>query len=1019
MRKFVTACLLLLLLLPAAAAAQWSSTYSALGGAMAANDQLLCWDVSDTGTYANGVVKICYPADVLRVLSGQVGVDAAAAATVYGVRRTTVASLGTGTTANNLALVTDGTSAGDCTSGGGAALALCGWTGAAWTAVGADAAATWGGITGTLGDQSDLSSALAGKQPLDADLTDLADGTLSKSKVQDSTTWDTAYTHSQTTTGNPHSLDADDLGDGAVNAIPTLTQEANWDAAYGWGDHDGLYQAADADLDTFAGISPSVNVQSLLGAADYDTVRTLLTLQPGTDVQAFDSDLADLAALACADGLIPKRASGVWDCAADDGGAGGGYTTVLDEGTSLTQRTVLNFVGVALTASDDAGNTRTNVTADPDLNALAALTGTGIPKRTGVDAWGWSVPGTDWEAAGSVSTHAAAADPHTGYMRESIYDAGADGLVDDAAIAATVARDSEVSGAVSGHNSVTTSVHGIADTSALLDTGDIGVSVQAPLVAGTDYLAPGGDGSGLSGVVTSEADPVVGAVDGIVECDGAGNCAASTEIGAGDDGEHYVNVYNSVAFSGTPAVGDWNDDGDAGAGPRRYTGAGWDEFVMDSDVGTKVQAALGTASEGGGYYLVEESALGVQGLGRPGNWKMLYTDGDGVKVESFDIGSTGTYLKSNGTGGAPSWDTPAGSGTINSGSQYHLPYYTAAGTTVGDSGIVVASDGSSLATVKTAQADGLTLAAGTAGGETTGWRWEASDTAMADTFVAKLPATEPTAGQVLAFGAPSSHVSTASYVTPVLTSDIGTTVLAPGGDGSGLSGVVTTETDPVVGAVTGLVQADGGGNISAAAAGTDYQAPLVAGTDYQTPLAAGTDYLAPTGDGSGLTGVDAATGDSATAFFDAGTLEHERGGLEADVSAYAGLVKISGGATSQATRADYATAGVISSHASPTTDNPYALAAASAYAFVLFYGATGEIDLPAGAAGMNGCVYNTGAFTITLDPNASEVVVRDGTAQTGGVSVTLSSGAGNYVCLVHDGARWVTLGYQGTLGEGS
>jgi hypothetical protein len=55
------------------------------------------------------------------------------------------------------------------------------------------------------------------------------------------------------------------------------------------------------------------------------------------------------------------------------------------------------------------------------------------------------------------------------------------------------------------------------------------------------------------------------------------------------------------------------------------------------------------------------------------------------------------------------------------------------------------------------------------------------------------------------------------------------------------------------------------------------------------------------GGGSGLTAVDAATGDSATGFFDAGTIEHEYGGLEANVSAYAGLVAISGGSTSNIT----------------------------------------------------------------------------------------------------------------------
>jgi len=55
------------------------------------------------------------------------------------------------------------------------------------------------------------------------------------------------------------------------------------------------------------------------------------------------------------------------------------------------------------------------------------------------------------------------------------------------------------------------------------------------------------------------------------------------------------------------------------------------------------------------------------------------------------------------------------------------------------------------------------------------------------------------------------------------------------------------------------------------------------------------------GGGSGLTDVDAATGDDAGSFFDSGVLEHERGGLEANVSAYAGLVAISGGSTSNIT----------------------------------------------------------------------------------------------------------------------
>lgn len=51
------------------------------------------------------------------------------------------------------------------------------------------------------------------------------------------------------------------------------------------------------------------------------------------------------------------------------------------------------------------------------------------------------------------------------------------------------------------------------------------------------------------------------------------------------------------------------------------------------------------------------------------------------------------------------------------------------------------------------------------------------------------------------------------------------------------------------------------------------------------------------GGGAALTAIDAVTGDSATDFFDAGTIEHEWGGLQADVSAYTGLIAITGADT--------------------------------------------------------------------------------------------------------------------------
>jgi len=63
--------------------------------------------------------------------------------------------------------------------------------------------------------------------------------------------------------------------------------------------------------------------------------------------------------------------------------ASGGYTTMQEEGSSLTQRTTLNFIGSSATASDNAGSSRTDVTFDSDLNALASTASQGIYTITG------------------------------------------------------------------------------------------------------------------------------------------------------------------------------------------------------------------------------------------------------------------------------------------------------------------------------------------------------------------------------------------------------------------------------------------------------------------------------------------------------------------------------------------------------------------------------------------------------------------------------------------------------------
>jgi hypothetical protein len=60
-----------------------------------------------------------------------------------------------------------------------------------------------------------------------------------------------------------------------------------------------------------------------------------------------------------------------------------GYNRIQEEGGNLPQRTTSNFIGSSFTAADDAGNSRTNITADSDLNALASTATTGYYVVTG------------------------------------------------------------------------------------------------------------------------------------------------------------------------------------------------------------------------------------------------------------------------------------------------------------------------------------------------------------------------------------------------------------------------------------------------------------------------------------------------------------------------------------------------------------------------------------------------------------------------------------------------------------
>ncbi len=76
--------------------------------------------------------------------------------------------------------------------------------------------------------------------------------------------------------------------------------------------------------------------------------------------------------------------------------------------------------------------------------------------------------------------------------------------------------------------------------------------------------------------------------------------------------------------------------------------------------------------------------------------------------------------------------------------------------------------------------------------------------------------------------------------------------------------------------------------------------------------------------------------------------------------------------------------------------------------------------LPAvGTSGQSLCYYSTGDNVVTIDPTSSDVIVLNGTIQTGGFTIVSPGAAGDLVCLLSDGTNWYTLGIGGVWVVGS
>ena len=132
---------------------------------------------------------------------------------------------------------------------------------------------------------------------------------------------------------------------------------------YTWTNVDGtdlkvgsVTQAYDADLTTYAGITPSANIQTFLGADDYAAMRTQLGLVIGTNVQAFDDGYTIAASVLTNDKLIRG-----------DGGSYGVQTT----GITVADTTDLMTSPGGITLDKGATNSPVFTLQDGDDATLA------------------------------------------------------------------------------------------------------------------------------------------------------------------------------------------------------------------------------------------------------------------------------------------------------------------------------------------------------------------------------------------------------------------------------------------------------------------------------------------------------------------------------------------------------------------------------------------------------------------------------------------------------------------------
>lgn len=533
--------------------------------------------------------------------------------------------------------------------------------------------------------------------------------------------------------------------DADLTTYAGITPSANIQTFLGSADYAAMrtnmgVQAADDDLTTYAGITPSANIQTLLGSADFSTARTNLGLAIGTDVLAPDGDgssLTSLSGSAIASGTVPTD----YLPANSDSSAG----IVASGAAQVSKVWKTDAAGVPGWRDDATAGSPTFNTIGTGTNESATMTvGTG---------------GTlTYSGTGVVNANQ--------FMGVTSVDATEFGYLNGV----TSAIQTQISGKQAAAAALTTYA-GIAP-SANVQTM-LGSADNAAILSNIGAQAADADLTTYAGITPSaNVQTMLGSANNAAILSNIGAQAASanlTEYATTNPSANGLSLISAVDYAAM-------------------------KTLMDLDVGSDIQAYnAGLQSIAG----VTETAGG-----------MLYSTASNT-FSNLALGSSGALLRSNGT--APAWTTTTLPNTVAAGSVLAANTANTLSAVSSTSGTKVLSNTDGTISWASPSGTGDLKADGTipltadwdavhtitsekfVSSKTTGVAgssalYEASGTdvnvigwmgpaSIASSWLYQFNSTAPTAGQVMAFGVPAGTggpdgeaVSTQTWITPALSS---------------------------------------------------------------------------------------------------------------------------------------------------------------------------------------------------------------------------------------------------------